>query len=114
MLVFLAIINSSYIRFLYNKLVQESGRVFPQVKLTHLKKLPIVLPDEQIGRDLEVLADKIVKAKRDNPSADTSLLETEIDRLVYHLYGLTYDEVLVIDPETPITREEYTQRRYST
>ena len=22
----------------------------------------------------------------------------EIDRLVYHLYGLTYDEVLIVDP----------------
>lgn len=22
-------------------------------------------------------------------------------------YGLTYDEVLIVDPETPITREEY-------
>ena len=47
-----------------------------------------------------------------------------IDLLVYHLYGLTYDapstarlntyekkeiceEVLIVDPETPITREEY-------
>lgn len=29
------------------------------------------------------------------------------DRLVYHLYSLTYDEVLIVDPETPITREEY-------
>lgn len=38
---------------------------------------------------------------------DTSALESEIDRLVYHLYGLTYDEVLIVDPETPITREEY-------
>ena len=27
--------------------------------------------------------------------------------LVYLLYGLTYDEVLVVDPQTPITREEY-------
>ena len=26
---------------------------------------------------------------------------------VYHLYGLTYDEVLIVDPETPIAREEY-------
>ena len=25
----------------------------------------------------------------------------------YHLYGLTYDEVLIVDPETPISREEY-------
>jgi len=40
-------------------------------------------------------------------SADTSALENQIDFLVYHLYGLTYDEVLIVDPETPISREEY-------
>lgn len=31
----------------------------------------------------------------------------EIDLKVYHLYGLTYDEVKVVDPETSIQREEY-------
>ena len=30
-----------------------------------------------------------------------------IDKMVYQLYGLTYDEVLIVDPETPITHEEY-------
>lgn len=34
----------------------------------------------------------------------------QIDLIVYHLYGLTYDEVLVVDPATPITREEYESR----
>ena len=34
-------------------------------------------------------------------------IDQEIDIFVYHLYGLTYDEVLIVDPETPITREEY-------
>ncbi len=99
MLTFLAIINSSYIRFLYNRFVQESGRVFPQVKLTHLKKLPIVLPDEQLGKDLAVLADKIVNTKRDNPSADTSLWESEIDRLVYQLYSLTEEEIALVESQ---------------
>ncbi len=42
--------------------------------------------------------------------ADTQKLENRIDFLVYQLYGLTYDEVLVIDPKTSITREDYTQR----
>ena len=97
MLAFLAIINSSYIRFLYNRLVQESGRVFPQVKLTHLKKLPIVLPDEQLGKDLAVLADKILNTKRDNPSADTSLCESEIDNLVYRLYDLSEEDIEMIE-----------------
>ena len=27
-----------------------------------------------------------------------------------HLYDLVYDEVLIVDPETPITREEYEKK----
>lgn len=33
--------------------------------------------------------------------------DREIDLRVYHLYELTYDEVLTVDPETQITKEEY-------
>jgi len=33
--------------------------------------------------------------------------EQQIDLFVYHLYGLTYDEVLIVDSGTSITREEY-------
>lgn len=53
------------------------------------------------------LAKKISAMKEIDISADTSALENQIDFLVYHLYGLTYDEVLIVDPETPISREEY-------
>ncbi len=93
----LAIFNSQYIKYQYNKIVQEAGRVFPQVKLTHLKKLPITIPDEKTNKELERLASTIINAKCCNPSADTSALESEIDRLVYQLYGLTEEEVTVIE-----------------
>ena len=39
-------------------------------------------------------------------SLDSSV-ENKLDLMIYHLYELTYDEVLIIDPQTPITREEY-------
>ena len=45
--------------------------------------------------------------KNKDKQADTTALENQIDFLVYHLYGLTFDEVLIVDPETPISREEY-------
>lgn len=38
---------------------------------------------------------------------DTSVLEHQIDVMVYKLYELTYDEVLIIEPEFEISREEY-------
>ena len=54
-----------------------------------LLKLPIINDEEAI---------KLLSAIDD---------EQQIDLFVYHLYNLTYDEVLIVDPETPITREEY-------
>jgi hypothetical protein len=38
---------------------------------------------------------------------DKVKISNEIDLHVYHLYGLTYDEVLTVDPNIPIRREEY-------
>lgn len=40
-------------------------------------------------------------------SAEIAETDNEIDFKVYKLYGLTYDEVLVVDKDTKITREEY-------
>lgn len=53
------------------------------------------------------MVDQILEAKATDSSSDTLDLEQKIDRIVYHLYGLTYDEILVIDPNPPFTREEY-------
>ena len=35
--------------------------------------------------------------------------DQNINFQVYHLYGLTYDEILIVDPDTTFTREEYEQ-----
>ena len=70
-------------------------------------ELPIKHVSQNIQQGFISLVDKILISKEENPQADTSSLENEIDKKVYRLYGLTYDEVLIIDPETPITREEY-------
>ena len=56
---------------------------------------------------LDRLVDRIIQAKEQSLSANTTDWENQIDKLVYRLYGLSYDEVLIIDPDTPITREEY-------
>lgn len=36
-------------------------------------------------------------SKAKNPQADTSKLEAEIDALVYQLYGLTEEEVKIVE-----------------
>ena len=40
-------------------------------------------------------------------SKDIDETNKQIDLKVYHLYDLTYDEVLIVDPQTTITEAEY-------
>ena len=43
------------------------------------------------------LVERILSAKEVNPPADTRGLGKEIDRLVYDLYGLTDEEIAVVE-----------------
>ena len=103
----LAILNSTLINFYYQEISQEIGRVLAQVKPIRIKSIPMPDLDLLQQQSIIFLVDRIMSAKKQNLDADTSGDEQEIDRLVYHLYGLTYDEVMIVDPETPITKDEY-------
>jgi hypothetical protein len=46
------------------------------------------------------LVDKILAIKRKNIKADVSELEAEIDQLVYQLYGLTPEEIAIVEEAT--------------
>lgn len=52
----------------------------------------------------------ILDIKKTNPSPDTSELENELEILVYRLYNLTYEEVLIIDADFELSKEEYEVR----
>ena len=40
---------------------------------------------------------QILKKKKDNPDADVGELEREIDEMVYELYGLSEEEIKIIE-----------------
>ena len=94
----LGLFNSEYIRYSYNKIVRENGRVFPQVKLTHLKKLPFVL-NVSVEMQLKIagLVEIILTKKANNENADTLVEEKEIDKLIYKVYELTDAEIKKIE-----------------
>ena len=105
----LALLNSKLLNFYYITEHKSTKKVFSEIQARSVGELPIkhVSPNSQQG--FISLVDKILMSKKEDPQADTSALENEIDKKVYHLYGLTYDEVLIVDPDTPISRNEYEQ-----
>ena len=62
------------------------------------KLCPKITPsNEPIVRQIEALVDQILMAKKQNPQADTSDWEKEIDRLVDMLNQLTPEEITIIE-----------------
>lgn len=103
--VLLAILNSKAANYIFKATSTNTN-----VTSKEIGKIPIPVMTDNDKKKLSEKVDCILSAKKSNPLFDTSELEQEIDRLVYELYGLTYDEVLIVDPETLITREEYETR----
>jgi hypothetical protein len=93
----LALLNSNFLKHIYKIMVQEEGRVFAQVKTVVLKELPIKEISNQAQQPFIEKVDQILTLKQTNPSADTALLEREIDLMVYELYGLSAEEIGVVE-----------------
>lgn len=104
----LGIINSKLATFYhFNHSPKATKGAFPKILVQDIKEFPLPSIDDKDRGIIEELVAAIHKAKNIDPLSDISKEEQEIDLVVYKLYGLTYDEVLIVDPQTPITREEY-------
>jgi len=110
----LGLINSHYLNYIYLETVKEGGRVFPQVKLSKVKALPFRTIDfddpEDVKRhdkmvalveDMLSLHKKLASARTDHPAEagqrQITATDRQIDNLVYELYGLTEEEIRVVE-----------------
>ena len=92
----LGILNSSLMDWFFGFIGKVKGRVREYFN-NPLSQIPIKGCSSVVQETIIKLVDKILSAKRSNPSADTSGLESEIDRLVYQLYGLTEEEIKIVE-----------------
>ena len=53
--------------------------------------------EPSVAAQIAALVDRVLAAKKADPAADTTKLEAEIDALVYELYGLTDEEIAVVE-----------------
>lgn len=102
----LGILNSKMGWWLISKFCTQIQNGY-QLIWKYFGQIPIPSTSPSQQQPIIALVDKILAAKKLDSRADTGAWEAEIDFLVYKLYGLSYDEVLVVDPKTIITRDEY-------
>jgi len=108
----LALLNSKLYSYygIVNHIILTGDKKQPQIRAKGLKELPIKIASKNEQNKIIGIVDSIIEAKKTDINIDISNLENKVDFLVYHLYGLTYDEVLIVDPNPPFTREEYEKK----
>lgn len=99
--VVLAILNSKLATFYhFNHSPKATKGAFPKILVMDIKQFPLpALTDSAKNKIVSIVKEQIMEA--------TDANEQSLNICIYHLYGLNYDEVLIVDPQTPITREQY-------
>lgn len=88
----LGIFNCSLINFWYRN-------HFPNVNINpgDFRQIPVSKASNGQQTAVVKLVSQILSKKKNNPEADTSALEREIDQQVYILYGLTPEEIKIVE-----------------
>lgn len=100
------LLNSKLVAFWLRNRGKMQGLNY-QLDKEPLQQIPIPVPDVKIQTRIGAIVNEIIERKSANANASIQDLENQIDNIVYHLYDLTYDEVLIVDPQPQLSREEY-------
>jgi adenine-specific DNA-methyltransferase len=89
----LAILSSTAVNYYFRQRFPGNNHI----PSNQLAQIPIPASEKTAQAELVRLVDRILAAKRSDPAAVTSALEREIDQEVYRLYGLTPNEIKVVE-----------------
>ncbi|MGL4387975.1 MAG: hypothetical protein ACRCTJ_01100 [Brevinema sp.] len=96
----LGLLNSKLLTYYYKmRFSTKKEDVFPEIQKYLYEQLPIVDATAEEQASIIELVKKCMDAKAQDKNADITTYQKQIDQLVYALYGLTEDEIRVIEGE---------------
>jgi hypothetical protein len=93
----IALLNSNLIEWFYSFVSNKVRGGYLRAFSDYIKQIPIAAATPEQRAALEALVDEILAAKRADAQADVAAQEDEIDRLVYGLYGLSANEIAIVE-----------------
>ena len=93
----LGVLNSKLASWYFQFICTKSGMGTVRWYKGTVEQLPVVRPDAKSEAAISDLVDQILASKAKDREADTSPLEAKIDQLVYKLYGLTEEEITIVE-----------------
>jgi hypothetical protein len=106
------LLNSKLVTYIFSNFYSINlGKNGYRYLAQYMENLPIPFVTENniIQKKIKKIVEQIITLKNTDKNSNIVNLEQQIDKLVYKLYELTYEEVLVVEPEFSerMSREEY-------
>ena len=93
----LGLLNSKLLHYYFRFIgVMTAGGAYT-LKAATIEALPIVIGTKEQQKEIVLKVESILNTKAKNKQADVSSTESEIDRLIYNLYGLSEDDVKIVE-----------------
>ena len=89
----LGILNSKYAAQLLTNIRGGDYHIVPE----HIRNIPIASASEEVQNMVAEIVKNIIAFKQNNSNHDTTELENRIDKIVYQIYGLTDEEIKMVD-----------------
>jgi adenine-specific DNA-methyltransferase len=93
----LGILNSSLTNWYIAKTSTQMRGGWYSFESRFIKSIPIKQKESQISKLISETVERILFEKEGNSKTDISVLENQIDQLVYQLYDLTEEEIEIIE-----------------
>lgn len=93
----LGLLNSKVVWYFLNTICVVRSGGFIEVKPQYFEQIPIPALKDTDKKQLDSIVDQILAAKQKDLDADTTVLEKQINQMVYKLYGLTEVEITIIE-----------------
>lgn len=93
----LGVLNSSLSFFFFRMVLPKLRGDFYEPSYTYLKDFPIRHDNDKIVSKINILVSSILDSNSKNSPSNSVDLEKQIDQLVYQLYGLTEEEIRIVE-----------------
>lgn len=94
---FIGLLNSSLISFFMNSICPKKLGGYFRYNAKNIAKIPIAKPNNETKESISSFVEKILEIKSKNSLENTYELQNQIDQLVYVLYGLTEEEIKIVE-----------------
>ena len=100
----ICILNSKLVEYYMNKTAAQLGTKSDRYFKIYVQEIPVYLKSLENEKmiELETLADLLSSTEKTKTESETRQLLEQVDRIVYDLYGLSKEEIRIIETNSSV------------